>query len=160
MRKRSIAPRGFLTDDDASAAVEFAIIAAPFVLLLLFVLQLGYYYMVQAALNTGVVRTADALRIATTTGASLTFPNSTQLKNNVATNAGALVQNNATLAVEIQPLTNLSSAATPIVDGTYNIGGSTSVLALRAQAQVTALAPMFTSLLYVRASAILRRQGT
>jgi hypothetical protein len=121
---------------------------------------LAIFYMTQSALNAGVVLTAENLRISFTTGATLTFPSAVALKSTVSAKAGAMVRNTASTTVEIRQLSNLSAGVVPIVDGTMDIGTNTSVLVLRAQSQVFAFAPLFSSLLTVRSSAIIRRQGT
>jgi hypothetical protein len=77
----------------------------------------------------------------------------------VATQSGGLIQNDSTLAVEIQPVTNLSSGTVAITDGVTNYGTTTSTLMLRAQAQVTTFAPGFGLLTVATSSALVRRQG-
>ena len=53
-----------------------------------------------------------ALRLAfnTSTVTSSSFPTSSTLKSRVATYAGGLINNDSSLAVEIQPMTSLTSA--------------------------------------------------
>ncbi len=135
-------------------------VAAPFFFLLLAILQVGVYYMTQSALDAGVIRTADALRTSFTTGTTFTAPSAATVKSNVVTNAGGLVHNDSTLAVDVRQVSNLSAAAVPITDGTADFGTSNSALALRAQASVISFAPYFGQLLKARSSAIVRRQGT
>ena len=53
--------RRFGRDQAGSNAVEFAILGVPFIMLLLFGLQIGLYAMSKMALDTGVVRTAESL---------------------------------------------------------------------------------------------------
>lgn len=149
---------GFWRNVRATSAVEFAIVAMPFILALLGALQIGVYYFVQSALDNSVLQTAQSLYSGFRTGAG-SMPPAAALKNSVATLSGGLVANNSTLAVEIQPIANLSSRAVPISDGVNNYGTTTSVLVLRAQAQVIAFAPGFGSLTLASSSAIVRRQG-
>jgi Flp pilus assembly protein TadG len=160
MRLRPPFRISFARDVRAATAVEFAIIAAPFFAVLLSIFQLAIFYMTQSALNAGVILTAENLRISFTTGTTLTFPSAATLKGNVSANAGAMVPNTAATLVEIRQLVNLDAGAVPIVDGTMDTGTTTSVLVLRAQTQAFAFAPLFNSLLTVKSSAIMRRQGT
>jgi Flp pilus assembly protein TadG len=149
----------FARDSGGASAVEFAIVSGPFLFVLLAVLQMGIYYMTQSSLDTGVIRTADALR-SSFTSTSATLPPATTLKSNVATYGGGMVQNNSSLAVEIRPLTSLSAANVPITDGTANYGTTTSTLVLRAQTSVLSFAPGFGSLAVARSAALVRRQGS
>jgi Flp pilus assembly protein TadG len=150
---------GLWRDPKGAAAVEFALVASPFILLLFALLQLSIYFMAQFALDSGVTKTAQILRNDfTTTG--WTEPTASQLKADVVNGSGSMIANSSTTAVEIRPLTSLDSGTQSIVDGTVNYGSTTSVLVLRAQAQVLNFAPGFSSLGAIKSSAIVRRQGT
>jgi Flp pilus assembly protein TadG len=151
--------RAFGRDSIGASAVEFAIVAAPFIYLILGILQMAMYYMAQSSLDAGVTRTAQILRQSFAT-ASPTFPAASTLKSDVVTYSGGLIRNSSTLAVEIRQLVNLDNSIVSIVDGTVDYGSTTSVLVLRAQSKVVVLAPGLGSLAYVRSSAIMRRQGT
>jgi Flp pilus assembly protein TadG len=148
----------FRRDGKGTAAVEFALISTPLILLLLALLQMSIYFMAQSALDSGVTTTAETLRNNFTTGSSPTLLTAAQLKTSVA--AAGMIANDSTTSVEIRQLTALDSATTPIVDGTVDYGSTTSVLALRAAAQVFNFAPGFSALAAVQSSAIIRRQGT
>jgi Flp pilus assembly protein TadG len=149
----------FVRNRDGVAAIEFAVVASPCFLLILGLLQLGVYFMAQAALDGGVATTAQTLRNSfTTTSPDLMTP--AQLKEAVVSNAGALIEDTSNTAVEIRPLTSLDAAATPIVDGIAAYGLTTSVLVLRAQSQVVVFAPGFSSLGIVESAAMVRREGT
>jgi Flp pilus assembly protein TadG len=150
----------FVTDRRGAAAIEFAIVSSPFILLLIGVLQMGLYFMAQSALDSGVVQTAQTLRNNFTTGTSPTLLNAAALKTAVTGSAGGLINNDSTSQVEIRQLTALNSAAVPIIDGTVDYGSTTSVLVLRAQASVLVFAPGFSSLAQVKSAALVRRQGT
>jgi Flp pilus assembly protein TadG len=156
--RRMFAP--FVRDGGGAAAVEFAIVSSPFILLLIAVLQMGLYFMAQSALDSGVIGVAQTLRNNFTTGSSPTLLNAAALKTAVTASAGGLINNDATAQVEIRQLTSLNGAAVPIVDGTVDYGSTTSVLVLRAQASVLVFAPGFSALGQVRSSALVRRQGT
>jgi Flp pilus assembly protein TadG len=150
----------FCRDRRAAAALEFAIVSTPFFLVLLCTMQIGVYYFVQSALDTGVLQTAQTLYSGFRTGTTANLPGASSLKSLVASKSGGLITNDATLSVEIQPITNLSSGSVAITDGVNNYGTTTSTLMLRAQAKVPAFAPGFSSLTVATSSAIVRRQGT
>jgi Flp pilus assembly protein TadG len=152
--------RRFAKDTQAASAVEFALVALPFIFMLMGAIQIGLYYMVQSSLDTGVLKTADGLRRSFSTGTSPILPTASVLKSTVVQNSGGLIKNDSTLAVEIRQISALSSAIVPIADGTVDFGSTTSTLAIRAQSKVIVFAPGFGSLANVRSSAMLRRQGT
>jgi hypothetical protein len=149
----------FWRDDDGASAVEFAIVSGPFILLVLCILQVGVYYMTQSSLDTGVIRTADALRNSFTQAATPTLPNAGTLKGNVVSNSGGMIRNNSYLSVEIRELTDLAGGSVPITDGINDWGDVTSTLVLRAQASVVTFVPGFSALVQARSSAIVRRQN-
>lgn len=155
--RRSIAD--FLAQDDGASAVEFAIVLAPFVFLLLGLAQMGVYYYAQISLDAGVLKTAEYLNTDFRTGSGTpTLPDATTLKSYVQTYGGTF-SNASNVSVEIRQLTSLTSGLVSIVDGTVDYGGTTSILALRGQANLTIFAPMLGSLASVRSSALVRRQG-
>jgi Flp pilus assembly protein TadG len=158
--KRAGLIRGFIRDRRAASAVEFAILAAPFFLLLMAVTQVGIFYMAQSALDSGVAATATTLRNNFTTGTTATLLDASALKSSVVSGAGAIISNNSTLSVEIRQQNSLSGATVPIVDGTVDYGTTTSTLALRAQSTVITLAPGLGGLSTIYSSALVRRQGT
>jgi hypothetical protein len=131
----------------------------PFILLLLGTLQIAMFYMVQSALDSGVMRTADTLRSSFTTGATPALPTGAALKSAVATNAGGLIHNDSTLAAEVRQLITLDAGPVAIADKTTDYGNPMSTLVIRAQAKVFTFAPGFSALANVRSSAIVRRQG-
>jgi len=150
---------GFCHNRSGASAVEFAIVAIPFLFLVLGILQVGIYYMVQSSLNAGVVSTAATLRSCVVTS-PLASCDST-LKASVVANSGGMIYNNATLAVDLRLLTTLDSPSIAISDGTIDSvsANSTVVMVLRAQSSVFTFAPGFGSLAKVRSSAIVRLQG-
>ena len=162
-RARARASRGFLAlfwDRDATSAVEFALVSSPLIVLMLGLMQMGIYFMTQSSLDSGVSRTAETLRNNFTTGTTPTLLNAAALKTAVVSNAGGLLNNDSTAGVEIRQLVSIDSAIVPIVDGTVDYGSTTSVLVLRAQAQVMIFVPGLSGLAKVQSSAIIRRQGT
>ncbi|MBV9077863.1 MAG: pilus assembly protein [Methylobacteriaceae bacterium] len=146
-------------DESGAAAVEFALVAAPFILILLATLQIGLFYLAQSALDAGVIKTADALRTNFSLANPATSPDAATLKDNVKSNAGPFAKNASQLAVEIRPVTGLAAASVPVTDGTADYGTTTSILVLRAVASVPVLWPGLSQVFQARASAIVRRQG-
>lgn len=150
----------FIRDRRAASAVEFALVMAPFFFLLMGVTQVGIFFMAQSALDTGVIKTAETLRSNFTTGTTATLLNAGQLKTSVSASAGAIIANDASLAVEIRQLSSLTSSTVAVVDGTVDYGSTTSTLVLRAQSSVVTLAPGLGGLSTIHSSALVRRQGT
>lgn len=142
-----------------TSAVEFSLVAVPFFVLVLCILQVGMYYMTQASLDAGIMQTADGLRNNFTQAGTPTLPPAATLKSTVVSNAGGMIQNNTTLAVEIRQLSSLSGGAVAITDGTADYGSTTSALVLRGQTSVVTFAPGFSALAVATSSAIVRRQG-
>lgn len=148
----------FAADEGGSNAIEFSLLASPFIFMLVGVLQLGVYFMAQSALDSAVARTAESLRRSFNTSTVTTFPNAATLKSRVATYSGGMIQNNTNLAVEIRQLTSLTGAKVEIVDATNDYGSDASVLALRAKSSVLSFLPGFSSF-KVSSTALVRRQG-
>jgi hypothetical protein len=145
-------------DQRGVAAIEFAMIGLPFILLLLCVMQLGFYYMTQVALDTGTVKEAESLRSIFSTGATPVTPAGATLKTNIASySGGGIVSSN--LIAEIQPLANLDGGAVPISDGLASYGSAWTPLVLRSKYTFSTFVPIFGSTWSVNASAIVRRQG-
>jgi Flp pilus assembly protein TadG len=118
----------------------------PFMLLLLGTIQIGIYFMAQAALDTGVLATATSLRSSMLlNGTAFTAPTASSLTSSITSNAGALVSSTSVTA-DLQLLSNLASTVVPIVNGTINIGSINQVLVLRASAPVTTFLPGIGSL--------------
>ena len=148
----------FLRDERGSNAVEFAILGVPFIMLLLFALQIGLYAMTKSALDTGVVRSAEAME----GQFGLNTPSlrsGSALKAAVATGAGGLVINNSALAVEVRPLSGLSGGPTPIADQTTSYGAPHTVLAIRASFVTPTFVPGLNAVLTAYSSALVRRQA-
>lgn len=151
--------RRFAGDSRGAVALEFAILALPFLTFMMATMQVGLFYITQAALDNGVLRTAEQTRVGFATGAAVTLPNAQTLKSSVVQFAGALVTNDADLAVELRQLSTLSSGSVAITDGAVDVGTATSALVLRAKAKVTIFAPGFSALTWVTSSAMVRRIG-
>jgi Flp pilus assembly protein TadG len=154
-------PNGFLRHirhRHGAAAIEFALLALPFITLMLFVLQMGIYFMAQTSLDTAVLSEAIALRNSIQASTNFVAPATTSVKTGVATSGGALLST-ATLAVDVRQLTTLAGGITPIVDGVTDWGSSGSILVLRAAAPVPGFIGPFTSL-EIQSIAIIRRPSS
>lgn len=81
----------FLRSTRATAAVEFALVALPFFMFVLCILQLGVYYFAQSALDTGVLKTAQTLYSGFRTGSSAYAPSASTLKTSISTNSGGMI---------------------------------------------------------------------
>jgi hypothetical protein len=140
------------------AAIDFALLGLPFILLLMCVMQLGMYYMTQVALDSGTVKEAESLRAIFSTGSTPVTPSGATLKANIVSGSGGGVVSSG-LIVEIQPLANLDSGAVSISDGLASYGSAWTPLVLRAKYTFSTFVPIFGSTWSVNSSAIVRRQG-
>ena len=147
----------FARDQRGASAVEFAIVAAPFFLLIVWLLQLGVYVMTQVSLDNGLIAEGEAVREDLVAG---TLPSISTIKSGVVSGAGALLSNNSTLAVELRTLADLDTGSVAITDGFIDYGTTTSTLVLRASGQVISFAPGFGSINTVTSTVLVRRQGS
>ena len=148
--------------------MEFALVCAPLVFTLLAILQVGIYFMTQAALDSGVNAEADALNTTFLTQQTPSAPTAAALKTAIATKAGGLVSS-GTIAVDLQPFSNLTLLPVAIGSNAPSIGSAGTcssqsscggtILALRAQAPVISFAPFFGTALKVRSAVLVRRQA-
>ncbi|HUO23942.1 MAG TPA: TadE/TadG family type IV pilus assembly protein [Caulobacteraceae bacterium] len=150
--------RAFIRDRRAAAAVDLALLALPFMLLLLATMQLGMYYMTQVALDAATVKTAESLRAVFGTGTTPVTPSGSALKTSIVSGSGTGITATG-LIVEIQPLANLNSGAVTITDGLTNYGTAWTPLVLRANYTFQTFVPGFATNWTVNSSAIVRRQG-
>jgi len=81
--------KGFARDKRGVAAIDFALLGLPFLLLLICVMQLGLYYMTQVALDSGTVQAAESLRSVFSTGATPVTPTGAALKSSIVANSGS-----------------------------------------------------------------------
>jgi Flp pilus assembly protein TadG len=141
------------------AAVEFALVATPFLALILWIAQVFVFYMTQTSLDAGVNNAADYLR-SSFAKATPTYPDAATLKAKVAGTSGGMIKNNTTLAVDIRPLEQLGSSVVAITDEIAPAYGAVGdALVLRAQSTALVFAPGFSSIARVRSSAIVRRKS-
>ena len=148
----------FARDSSGANAVEFAMIGTPFVLLLLFILQIGLLYATKSALDTGVLRATEGIEAQFATGLAPSLPTASVLKTEVATYAGGLISSGSSLQVEVQPISNLSSGSVAIQDGLTSYGTAKTILVMRAKFPAIAILPGFGSATSVVSSALVRRQ--
>jgi hypothetical protein len=153
------AARALLRDRRGTEAVELAIVIFPFLYVLLVIIQMGLYYMTQSALDAAVNNTASYYRNSWNTGAvgAATMPSGSALKAQLISNGTGLINENASLVVDLRLLTTLDGGAVPIADQTVDAGIAGIVpIVLRARTKVVTLAPGFGSLTQVQSAAILR----
>ncbi|WP_018264254.1 TadE/TadG family type IV pilus assembly protein [Methylosinus sp. LW4] len=161
MRRRLLrdAARDFAHARSGATAVEFAFVATPFLLLVLWIAQVSIFYITQTSLDAGVNSAADYLR-SSFAQATPTYIDAATLKGKVVSGGGGLVKNNTNLLVDLRPLWRLDSGAVAVTDETTpDYGAAGDPLVLRAQAPAIVFAPGFGSLANVRSSAIVRRKS-
>ena len=150
--------RSFGGNRSGASAVEFSIVAMPFILVIMMTLQMGVFYMTQSALDSGTVQAADSLVNQFYNGTTPTIPTASTLKTLVATKAGGMIHNDTTLSVELREFSALTTASVAI-GNTVDPSVAGDILALRTQARVPMFVPGFSSLAMVRSAALVRRQG-
>jgi Flp pilus assembly pilin Flp len=150
--------KGFARDRRGAAAVEFALLGLPFLLLLICVMQLGAYYMTQVALDSATVKVAESLRSAFGTGATPVTPSGASLKSSLVADSGTGLVSSG-LIVEVQPLANLDGGTVAITDGLTNYGSAWTPLVLRAKYSFSTFMPGFATTWSINSSALVRRQG-
>jgi Flp pilus assembly protein TadG len=101
-----------------ATAVEFAIVGAPFVALLLAILESGFVFFAQMELQTA---TSEASRMIMTGQAQLQGMSSAQFKNLVCANASVLF-NCDNIYVNVQVASSFSTMAqyNPVTNGQFN----------------------------------------
>ena len=110
--------RPFAESEGGSASVEFALIAAPFLALLLAIFETALLFLTQQALQTG---TAQAARLIMTGQAQTQNMTVAQFKQLVCNDSTALI-NCASLFVNVQKFATFSSISTlnPVQNGAFN----------------------------------------
>jgi Flp pilus assembly protein TadG len=149
--------RRFRSDVRGASAIEFSLVAMPFIMLLIGILQLSIYFMTQSALDSGVVQTADYLVNTYYSNSAPPTITPASLKAMVIAKSGGLIANASALAVDMRLLTVLDLGVTPIGNSVDpNVPGS--IMVLRAQASVASVVPGM-GILAVQSTALVRRQG-
>lgn len=117
--------RRFRRDKDGVAAVEFALVAGPFLFLLFAIIELAMVFFAGQVLETA---TASASRLIMTGQAQTQNFNQAAFKNEICNKTNALM-NCAGIAVDVRTYTNFSSASTsqPVSGGAVNYAGMTYV---------------------------------
>jgi Flp pilus assembly protein TadG len=134
--KSSPRPRHPLRRDRrGAAAVESALVVYPFLMLLFMVIQLGLFFVVQSALDVGVLATAESLRASLLANSSYAIPSATTLATTITADGGSLLAAYG-IVVDVRQISTLSTSAPAVPDGTTAACGSGSVLILRAQASL------------------------
>jgi Flp pilus assembly protein TadG len=146
MRLRTAARR-LMVAREGSTAVEFALIAMPFFVILIAILQVAIVFLAQHELETAVEKTARGLLTGQTQTANLTR---TQFVNSVCANLPAFFTC-SNLMVDLQTASAFSSAVTSAPTLTYdsagnvtnvwqfNLGASNAIMVLRVMYQFPVL---------------------
>ena len=131
---------GFWRNDAASTSVEMALVATPFLALIVAGIQLGLVYLSQAALEVATEKSARLVLTGTEQAAGTTQQ---QFLAVVCSKLPSILSNCSNLLVDAQVYSAFSSAntSTPTItynaNGTvsnqwqYNIGGSNSIVVMR-----------------------------
>lgn len=131
--------RRFSREKDGAQALEFALVAGPFFLMLFAVIEIAYMFFVTTALEDA---TADAARQIRTGELQLAgTANATTLKNEICAKLSIAVQCDGRLDVDVRTFSNFSSAnaPSPINGGVYDnsdlqedFGGAGDIVVARA----------------------------
>ncbi len=143
---------GFWRDERAATAVEFGLIALPFIMLLIAIIEIGLVFMVATALESATDVAARQIRIGalqsqTTTATAAAFK--TSICNNMVWLSGSCAAN---LEVDVRTFTQFQSVSlpSPISSGAllpqnqlqFSLGGPGSIVLVRAYFPWTLMAPM------------------
>ena len=146
--------RVFASEAGGTSAVEFALLALPFFMVLLGTMQVGLIYLTRSTLQGATLSAADD--ILTTNFTPL--PTVSSIRSVLCGKSANLYACDATLKVELNTLKELSAGKVPLSDGTINNGASGTPLVLRTQTTATVFTPGLGSFATVSASAVLRRR--
>lgn len=115
--------RRFRRADDGVAAVEFALVAGPFLFLLFAIIEMAMVFFAGQVLETA---TASASRLIMTGQAQSKNFDQTAFKNEICNKTNALM-NCAGIAVDVRTYTSFGSASTssPVTSGAVNYSGMT-----------------------------------
>ena len=142
----------FWRNDQAATAVEFALIALPFVMLLIGIVEIGMVFMVATALESATDVAARQIRIGalqtgTTTATAATFK--TAVCNHMSWLAGPCASK---LEVDVRTFTQFQTVAlpNPVSSGsllaqnqlTFSLGGPGSIVLVRTYYPWTLMAPL------------------
>ena len=115
--------RRFRREDDGVAAVEFALVAGPFLFLLFAIIEMAMVFFAGQVLETA---TSSASRLIMTGQAQTQNFDQTAFKNEICKKTNALM-NCAGIAVDVRTYTSFGGASTskPVSSGTVNYSGMT-----------------------------------
>ncbi|WP_245898160.1 TadE/TadG family type IV pilus assembly protein [Phreatobacter cathodiphilus] len=115
--------RRFRREDDGVAAVEFALVAGPFLFLLFAIIEMAMVFFAGQVLETA---TSSASRLIMTGQAQSQNFDQTAFKNEICKKTNALM-NCAGIAVDVRTYTSFGGASTskPVSSGTVNYSGMT-----------------------------------
>ena len=145
--------RRFRCRQDGTSAVEFALLALPFFMVLLGTMQVGLIYLTQATLQGATLSAADNILTTNFTPP----PTVSSIRSVLCAKSANLYACDTTLKVELNTLKELSTGTVALSDGTIGIGSSGAPLVLRTQTTATVFTPGLGSFATVSASAVLRR---
>ena len=119
-RRRLASPAGFARREDGTAALEFAIVAAPFIALILATMQTALAFFAGQVLESAVVDSSRQILTGSAQNASMT-------QSGFATAVCAKVQtlfNCSNLMIDVQTATSFSAANTAMPTLTFNGQGA------------------------------------
>jgi Flp pilus assembly protein TadG len=120
VRKRLAAPAGFARREDGAAALEFAIVAAPFIALVLATIQTALAFFAGQVLESAVLDSSRQILTGSAQNAGMT-------QGGFATAVCAKVQtlfNCGNLMIDVQTVTSFSAANTALPALTFNGQGA------------------------------------
>lgn len=149
------AVRGFARAQGGAAAVEMALVATPFFLLLFGIIELALIFLVSSSLENATAQAARTIRTGELQGGS--SPTSSAFKTAICNNFGWLQSDcNSNLQVDVRTFTTFASvtAPQPVSGGTFNAsaltftpGGPSEIVVVRAYYQWPLIVPMMTQAL-------------
>ena len=145
--------RRFRCRQDGTSAVEFALLALPFFMVLLGTMQVGVIYLTQATLQGATLSAADDMLMNHFTPP----PTIASIRAVLCGKSANVYACDATLKFELNTLQALSTGTAPLNDGMIISGSSGTPLVLRTQTTATVFTPGLGSFATVSASAVLRR---
>ena len=142
----------FWRDERAATAVEFGLIALPFIMLLIAIIEIGLVFMVATALESATDVAARQIRIGalqTQTTAATAAAFKTSICNNMVWLSGSCASN---LEVDVRTFTQFQNVAlpNPISSGSllpqnqlqFSLGGPGSIVLVRTYMPWTLMAPV------------------
>ena len=140
--------RRFARRDEGAAAVEFAMVAAPFLALMFAIMETALVFFAGQTLETAV---ADSARLIMTGQAQSQSFNATAFKNSVCSKVGTLFNCQSGLYVDVKKYSSFGAVDNSpptikpdgTIDTTYNAGGPGDIVVVRLMYQW----PVYASLL-------------